>query len=328
MADDVQITAGSGTTIATDEVSSRHYQLVKLAHGADGSASMVALDQGLPAQAGTKVVSGSASANNTDLVSLDVSGYRYACVQLTGTFSATASFQASNDNTNWVTSPLAFFGLASDPSSGGSSVNNLYVGSIPGRYFRVRTTSYSSGTINASVMLSATHAVTWQPVYVSGNVAVQPGNTNTPGDNITTAWAYVGGLGFAYNGSGFERVRVPTTFKSAVATASGNTAAWTPTSGKKFRIMRYCIDVTGDAATASGGALTVGLQDATTDLGLSRSVYVPATAGTTMGNHWTSGWVDLGNGKLSAAANNVLNVNLSAALTSGTVRVQACGTEE
>ena len=37
MADDVAITAGSGTTIATDEISSRHYQRVKLVYGADGS---------------------------------------------------------------------------------------------------------------------------------------------------------------------------------------------------------------------------------------------------------------------------------------------------
>ena len=29
MADDVAITAGSGTTIATDEISSKHYQRVK-----------------------------------------------------------------------------------------------------------------------------------------------------------------------------------------------------------------------------------------------------------------------------------------------------------
>lgn len=39
MADDIDVTPGSGKTVATDEVSSRHYQIIKLAHGADGVAT-------------------------------------------------------------------------------------------------------------------------------------------------------------------------------------------------------------------------------------------------------------------------------------------------
>lgn len=38
MADDVPITAGSGTAIATDEISSRHFQRMKIGIGADGTA--------------------------------------------------------------------------------------------------------------------------------------------------------------------------------------------------------------------------------------------------------------------------------------------------
>lgn len=41
MADNIAITAGSGTTVATDDVSSAHYQKVKLADGTDGSSTMV-----------------------------------------------------------------------------------------------------------------------------------------------------------------------------------------------------------------------------------------------------------------------------------------------
>lgn len=48
MADNVSITAGSGTTVATDEVSSRHFQLIKLAYGADGSATLVDTGSALP----------------------------------------------------------------------------------------------------------------------------------------------------------------------------------------------------------------------------------------------------------------------------------------
>jgi hypothetical protein len=48
MADGVAISAGVGTTIATDEISSAHYQLVKLAFGALNSATLVSSADGLP----------------------------------------------------------------------------------------------------------------------------------------------------------------------------------------------------------------------------------------------------------------------------------------
>lgn len=49
MADDIAITQGTGTTVATDEISSRHYQLIKLAYGAADSATLVNTGAGLPA---------------------------------------------------------------------------------------------------------------------------------------------------------------------------------------------------------------------------------------------------------------------------------------
>ena len=44
MADNVAITAGSGTTIATDDCTTGHVQVVKLAYGADGDRTQVAAD--------------------------------------------------------------------------------------------------------------------------------------------------------------------------------------------------------------------------------------------------------------------------------------------
>jgi hypothetical protein len=46
MADDIAVTAGSGTTIATDEISGRHFQRVKLALGADGTAADAGVGEG------------------------------------------------------------------------------------------------------------------------------------------------------------------------------------------------------------------------------------------------------------------------------------------
>lgn len=48
MADNVAITAGTGTTVATDEVGGVHYQRVKVAHGADGAATDVSTSSPLP----------------------------------------------------------------------------------------------------------------------------------------------------------------------------------------------------------------------------------------------------------------------------------------
>jgi hypothetical protein len=51
MADDINITPGSGAVVATDEVGGRHFQLFKPAFGADGAAQLVSPDSPLPAVA-------------------------------------------------------------------------------------------------------------------------------------------------------------------------------------------------------------------------------------------------------------------------------------
>jgi hypothetical protein len=134
---------------------------------------------------------------------------------------------------------------------------------------------------------------------------------------------------WVYRGDGtWDRPRLPIVFRTATATAAGNTALWTPAAGKKFRLMRFRVQVTGNAALAAAGILTVDLQDAAAAFNMATSVFVPGAAGTTMAGWYESDWVDLGQGYLSVLANNVLNINLSAALTAGLVRVQTAGTEE
>jgi len=58
MADNVTITAGSGTTVAADDIAGVFYQRVKLAHGADGTATDVSTTAPLPVtqQASTPTV--------------------------------------------------------------------------------------------------------------------------------------------------------------------------------------------------------------------------------------------------------------------------------
>ena len=129
--------------------------------------------------------------------------------------------------------------------------------------------------------------------------------------------------------AGFHRHREASIFKTATATASGNTTVWTPATGNRFRLLGYYIDLTENAATAGGAVVVISWQDGTTPIGLSHSIFIPNAGGSTAGAAYQSGHIDLGGyGYLSIAANSVLNINLSAALSSGTISVIALGTEE
>lgn len=168
-------------------------------------------------------------------------------------------------------------------------------------------------------------AVGGRPEPMAGDRIDQSENSNINGHNagyVLSIPTYVGSSGNLLLG------RTPDTFKTVATAANGNTALWTPAAGKKFRLMRYRIDVTGNAAAAAAAVKTISLFDgAAGATGQVHSVFVPGAA-LAAGALYTSGWIDLGNGYLSAAANNVLNVNLSTALTAGVVNVIACGVEE
>lgn len=137
----------------------------------------------------------------------------------------------------------------------------------------------------------------------------------------------------AYTGAVSAVIRMPAIFKTAsvAATVTGNSAVWTPAAGKKFRLMCFQITAQGLAATATG-VVTVSFQDNVTGITIGTyDIDVPAIAGVVSGvSNISCGWIDLGNGFLSAAANNVLNFNISAAGagTVGTYRINVCGTEE
>lgn len=159
---------------------------------------------------------------------------------------------------------------------------------------------------------------------VNGNLRSGPGA-------VTIMLAGAGG-----SGGPFYFQRTPNIFKTTqvAATTSGNSAVWTPTSGKKFRLMRFQIQGVNLVATAAT-VLTISFQDNTTGMTIGTyDVLLPASATATGllvgGVQFDSGWIDLGNGFISAAANNVLNLNIGATITgaTGSFRVNCCGTEE
>lgn len=272
--------------------------------------------------------------------------------------------EASNDNSNW----LILVGSAIPANTGSGQA--LYNGTIipnsgysaaqfnisPWQYVRARLSVAFGGVSTLVIGYAAQTQGTLQnnliPQLVNilggGNIQALMGanpGTNNGGDGVGAPAGMVdyGGNGrtllvspVLYSGSTWNGTRTPNIFKTASvsATASGNTAVWTPTSGKKFRLMRFQITATNLTATAAT-VITVSFQDSTTGINIGTyDVLLPAAATATDlllgGTQQISAWVDLGNGFLSASANNVLNANVSATVTgaTGTFRYNVCGTEE
>lgn len=124
-------------------------------------------------------------------------------------------------------------------------------------------------------------------------------------------------------------LREPLVFKRAAA-STGTVAVWTPASGKRFRLLKYLIEVTMNAAISSAGPVSLTLEDSSTTIFGAHSFYAPGTAVTaTPGICYSTGIVDLGKvGIPAAAVNDVLNIVVGQSLTSGSIIVHAWGTEE
>lgn len=128
-------------------------------------------------------------------------------------------------------------------------------------------------------------------VDASGSVAIKVQNAPdaTPS---STVGLFTNGLAFKFNGSTWDRERTPNVFKTLSAVViTSETTIWTPAGGKKFRLMGFCL-----AQGVATGAVT--LKDNTA--GSTILIIPPNTIGVYMISP------PMGNGILSAAANNVL----------------------
>jgi hypothetical protein len=130
---------------------------------------------------------------------------------------------------------------------------------------------------------------------------------------------------FGYNGATFDRIRVANIFHTVLATLVGSTAVWTPTAGKKFRLMGYTISVAGTLAAT--GVQVLKLEDAAVVIKTHLANVIETPTVSISGGDTQIG-ADLGQGQLSAAVNNVLNINLGTAMATGGVAVNVWGTEE
>lgn len=297
----------------------------------------------------------SALGNGTNL---DVSQYSTLIINAALTGTATVTFEASVDGTTYdaVNGYSLISGFVNVQVSSISSANRLRFIVTGWKYFRARISAYTSGTV--TVQAQCTSAT--MPFYSSTINTGSDGITSSGYNPLTSAYllgfngttydrvktintgqlrttiydssgtnaqctalnndalsaGYQGlvteSLMAGFNGSTIERRRLGKIYKwieflnLADATA---TTVWTPAAGKKFRLMSIQI--------STSAAATVHLRDG---------------AGGTRFHSQRTGGADtkdfnFGNGYLSSAANNVLEILNSSGATIN-VWVTAFGTEE
>lgn len=145
MADNTTL-PGTGDVIADEDIGGVKHQLVKVEYGAAGTATKVTPVAGLPVASSFLEVSGSASANNIDLINVDASGYRWVSVQVTTAVSGFLLFNGSNDGTNWVNIYLSRPDVVNTEPTWFANGASLWAGPLPCRYFRVRSNGWAAGT--------------------------------------------------------------------------------------------------------------------------------------------------------------------------------------
>jgi hypothetical protein len=95
-------------------------------------------------------VTGSASANNTDLINVACDQFRSVCFGITGTWVGTITFQVSLDGTNWVSLACLNSASVSGVFAVSTTTNTIFAASLAGyQFFRLRFTAYTSGTASA-----------------------------------------------------------------------------------------------------------------------------------------------------------------------------------
>jgi hypothetical protein len=200
---------------------------------------------------------------------MGVGGLSGIAVQVAGTFSATVTFEATVDGTNWVS--LALF-----PSTGGTGVTSAttagtWTGSVTGfDQFRGRVT-WTSGT-SVTVTAKATRAAlgpgaaATAAVTQSGTWTVQPGNTaNTTPWLVTPTASAAGGATSYYFSSAGGANQDATAMDAAQGTLYSFTASNTVTSARYVWLYNLASGATS-ASTVVGCLALPGITTGSTAL--------------------------------------------------------------
>ena len=100
-------------------------------------------------------ITGISTANNTNVLEEsieDMSNYTHVVVQITGTWVATLTPQISNNGTTWFDTTLIQLNSSIATVATTITTNGVYLIPVEARHFRLRTTSFTSGSISGLAM--------------------------------------------------------------------------------------------------------------------------------------------------------------------------------
>lgn len=200
------------------------------------------------------------------------------------------------DGTNWVRQRVAQTADGLANQSNPASTASFLMGFNGSTWDRVK--SVNTGQLRTTL-------------YSSTGLEPTVSNSFGSSDGLSTSVNLlgVGQYGFGFAGQSWDRIRVGKVYKYIEylnLPTSTSTTIWTPTAGRRFRLMMVSV--------TTSAAIHLHLRDATTIFHTTR------TSG-------DSQIFDFGNGYLSAAANNVLEIRNDSGTTTN-VWVTAWGTEE
>lgn len=114
--------------------------------------AMVPVDPvtGLPVHDSSDIAVTSVTVLNGNLFSIDASTYNYISIQLTGTWSATVTFQGSNDGTNWVS--LSALNATIGAWVQSSTTTGIFTIPVATKFVRVAATAFVSGPITGAAI--------------------------------------------------------------------------------------------------------------------------------------------------------------------------------
>lgn len=200
MADNIAITAGSGTTVATDEVTIdgalAHVQRVKPVHGVAGAAVDVSRADGLPVSQGVLTTTGT-MAGVGQTVALACAGMASVAVQRTAGGLTTIMVEASLDGgTTYSPFPVLDSGGSSNPATGGSSLSSslsLVLGGLPPGATHVRARALTATSVTVSLVVTAA-PVSTVVVGLQGAIAIPTVSASLASNNASVGFVRAQGI--------------------------------------------------------------------------------------------------------------------------------------
>ena len=184
MADNLDVTPGTGATVAADEIASVKFQRIKIVHGPDGTNDGdVSKTNGLPVQASAPAATTGNIIANAQSITASVVGFSHVSFSITGTYGSVAiAFECSIDGgTTWFAVEAVRSDSNTRETASGtiSNTNRLWDAAMPSAtHFRVRSTAYTSGTA-AITILPSTFPAVYTPSVGSVTIGSLPASTNT-----------------------------------------------------------------------------------------------------------------------------------------------------